>query len=111
MRFFIGCLLSAVLGSTVTIWLLTGTRENDLTAQERRLRIESPVERVRPGTTRIFDEDGLTPDESIAVAVYEAVNRSVVNITAKSVRTERLILTSTPKVRAQVRSSIMMDIS
>ena len=93
MRFFIGCLLSAVLGSTVTIWLLTGTRENDLTAQERRLRIESPVERVRPGTTRIFDEDGLTPDESIAVAVYEAVNRSVVNITAKSVRTERLILT------------------
>ena len=93
MRLFIGCLLSAVLASSFTIWVLNGPRESSATAQERRLRIESPVEKVRPSAARIYDEDGLTPDESIAVAVYEAVNRSVVNITAKSVRTERLILT------------------
>jgi S1-C subfamily serine protease len=72
---------------------VSGGGEGALTAQERRLRIDSPVERIRPSTTRIYDDEGLTPDESIAVAVYEAVNRSVVNITAKTVRTERLIMT------------------
>ena len=93
MRLLIGCLLSALLASLFTIWLVSGPRESSLTAQDRRIRIESPVEKVRPSAARIYDEDGFTPDESIAVAVYEAVNRSVVNITAKSVRTERLILT------------------
>lgn len=93
MRFFMGCLLSALLASSFTIWMVQGPTEGSLTAQERRLRIESPVERVRPSASRIYDEDGFSPEESISVAVYEAVNRSVVNITAKSVKTERLILT------------------
>ena len=39
--------------------------------------VESPVERVRPSATQIYDADGLTPDEAVAVAVYEAVNRGV----------------------------------
>ena len=93
MRFFVGCLLSALLASSFTIWMVSGTRDGSLTAQDRRVRIESPVERVRPSATRIYDEDGFTPDEAIAVSVYEAVNRSVVNITSKSVKTERLIMT------------------
>lgn len=93
MRFLIGCVFSALMASLFTIWLVSGGGEGALTAQERRLRIDSPVERIRPSTTRIYDDEGLTPDESIAVAVYEAVNRSVVNITAKTVRTERLIMT------------------
>lgn len=93
MRLFTGCLLSALFASLFTAWLVNGPRESVATAQDRRLRIESPVEKVRPSLSRIYDEEGLSPDESIAVAVYEAVNRSVVNITAKSVRTERLILT------------------
>ena len=93
MRFFMGCLLSALLASAFTIWMVQGSMEGSLTAQERRLRIESPVERVRPSVSRIYDEEGFSPEESIAVAVYEAVNRSVVNITAKSVKTERLLLT------------------
>jgi len=93
MRFFMGCLLSALLASAFTIWMVQGSMEGSLTAQERRLRIESPVERVRPSASRIYDEEGFSPEESIAVAVYEAVNRSVVNITAKSVKAERLLLT------------------
>ena len=93
MRFFMGCLLSALLASAFTIWMVQGSMEGSLTAQERRMRIESPVERVRPSASRIYDEEGFSPEESIAVAVYEAVNRSVVNITAKSVKTERLLLT------------------
>ena len=93
MRFFVGCLLSALLASSFTIWMTSESRDGSLTAQDRRVRIESPVERIRPSASRIYDEDGLTPDEAIAVSVYEAVNRSVVNITSKSVKTERLIMT------------------
>ena len=93
MRFFVGCLLSALLASSFTIWMVSGSRDGSLTAQDRRVRIESPVERIRPSVSRIYDEDGFTPDEAIAVSVYEAVNRSVVNITSKSVKTERLIMT------------------
>ena len=93
MRFFVGCLLSALLASSFTIWMVSDSRSRSLTAQDRRVRIESPVERIRPSATRIYDEDGFTPDEALAVSVYEAVNRSVVNITSKSVKTERLIMT------------------
>ncbi len=93
MRFFVGCLLSALLASSFTIWMVSESHDGSLTAQDRRFRIESPVEKVRPSATRIYDEDGFTPDEAIAVSVYEAVNRSVVNITSKSVKTERLIMT------------------
>ncbi|MEI8017204.1 MAG: trypsin-like peptidase domain-containing protein [Schlesneria sp.] len=93
MRFFVGCLLSALLASSFTIWMTSESRDGSLTAQDRRVRIESPVERIRPSASRIYDEDGFTPDEAIAVSVYEAVNRSVVNITSKSVKTERLIMT------------------
>ena len=90
MRFVFGCLFSATLASMFTIWLVNGSRESSVVAQERRLRIESPVERIRPSLSQIFDSEGLTPDESIAVAVYEVANRSVANITARS-RTKGMI--------------------
>jgi S1-C subfamily serine protease len=93
MRFILGCLLSAVLASLFTVWLVGMSRDGSLVAQDRRLRIESPVERARPSAAKIYDADGLTPDEAVAVAVYEAVNRGVVNITAKAVRTDRLLMT------------------
>jgi S1-C subfamily serine protease len=76
--------------SLTTVWLIHGSRDHDLIAQDLRPRAEAPVERVRPGISRIYDADGFTPDESVAVAVYEAVNRGVVNITAKAV-TDRLL--------------------
>lgn len=90
MRFILCCVFSAVLASTITIWLTNGSRDSSLTAQERRYRAESPVERIRPEISQIYDADGYTPDEAVAVTVYEAVNRGVVNITAKAV-TERLL--------------------
>ena len=90
MRFFLGCFLSAVFASVITIWLTNSSRDGSLVAQERRARVESPVERVRPATARIYDVDGFTPEEAVAVSVYEAVNRGVVNITAKAV-TDRLL--------------------
>ena len=94
MRLFLGCLCSAVLGSLFTVWLLTSPGGPFVEAQERAAnsRVVTPVEAVRPIVARSFDPEGLTLEESVNVAVYEAVNRSVVNITAKSVKTDRLLL-------------------
>ena len=92
MRFILGCVLSATMASLFTIWLVNGSRDRSAIAQDRPLRGESPVERIRPGMNRNFDSEGLTPDESIAVTVYEAVNRGVVNITAKAVKNDRLLM-------------------
>ncbi|WP_010586344.1 S1C family serine protease [Schlesneria paludicola] len=93
MRFFLGCVLSAMLASVMTIWLTNPSRDGGLVAQDRRVRVESPVELVRPATANIYDSDGFTPEEAVAVSVYEAVNRGVVNITAKAV-TDRLLTKS-----------------
>lgn len=90
MRFILGCLLSATFASLMTVWLISGSRHRELNAEDPRYWIDAPVERARPGISRIYDSDGLTPDESVAVAVYDAVNRGVVNITAKAV-TDRLL--------------------
>lgn len=92
MRFLMGCLLSAFLASASTVWLVSTSRERSAIANDRSMKFESPVERIRPMTSRIYDIDGLTPDESVAVAVYEAVNRGVVNITAKAVKNDRLLM-------------------
>ena len=59
------------------------SRDSSLVAQESRGRFDSPVERLHPGLSRIFDQEGLTPDEVVTVSVYEAVNRGVVNITLR----------------------------
>lgn len=92
MRLLFGCFCSAILGSVLTIWLTSPARHSELVAQER-LHSLSPVERVRPNIVRAFNVDGHTPEEAVTVAVYEAVNRSVVNITSTAVKTDRLQLT------------------
>lgn len=92
MRLLFGCFFSAILGSVLTIWLTSPARHSELVAQERTHSL-SPVERVRPNIVRAFNVDGHTPEEAVTVAVYEAVNRSVVNITSTAVKTDRLQLT------------------
>jgi len=94
MRLLLGCVCSAVLGSLFTVWMLTSPGGPLAVAQDRAAggRVVTPVETVRPLVAKSFDPEGLTLEESVNVAVYEAVNRSVVNITAKSVKTDRLLL-------------------
>ncbi len=91
MRLLVGCFCSAIVGSCLTIWMAGPPGKSSVVAQERGGLAEelSPVERVSPVTSRIFSPEGHTPDEAVTVAVYEAVNRSVVNITAKVIRNER----------------------
>lgn len=93
MRLLVGCFCSAIVGSLLTIWLISSPGRSAVEAQERAAMVDmSPVERVRPNTGRVFNADGHTPDEAVTIAVYEAVNRSVVNITSKAIRTDRLLL-------------------
>lgn len=90
MKLFAGCFCSAVLGSLLTIWISSPAGQFALVAQDRDSLSElSPVERASPVTSRVFNNDGHTPEESVTIGVYEAVNRSVVNITAKSIRNDR----------------------
>jgi S1-C subfamily serine protease len=78
------CLISSLLASALTVVWLSPPGSSAAVADIGRPRGASPVEQVRPSLVRTFDLDGLTPDEAITVAVYEAVNRSVVNITSKA---------------------------
>lgn len=110
MKYFIGCFVSAFLGAWLAVSWLDSEPRNQVVAQEQRLAQNSdkaPIKSKRfqtgkaprgprfPGAdtrepdenrTRLaFNENGLTPEEQINVAVYEHVNRGVVNITTKSV--------------------------
>jgi S1-C subfamily serine protease len=83
-RLCLACLVSGIVASLTTICWLEQRAGRELTAQEGPGL--SPVVRVSPLTARLYDPQGLTPEEAVNVAVYEAVNRSVVNINSKGVR-------------------------
>ena len=118
MRSLTGCLLSAVLASGLTVWLLDG-RPGAAQAQLAAPQLPAPpsavpgsprpvapvpgsarpVAPVRPGLN--VRDDGtvpaptvgpapLTQEEAVRVRVYEAANRGVVNITAHSVSRDNL---------------------
>lgn len=102
MRGFAACVLAAMLGSAITLWILEheAFRQADSVAQERRggpFASQLPVIPRAPTRTASFpatayNVDGLTADEAINVAVYEHCNRSVVNISTKAVRTDRFFM-------------------
>lgn len=91
MRYFAGCLVSAVLGSLLTVWLTNDLRQPEAVADDRTGNGPGPVLKIpaeQRGMVSYFDEDGLTPEEAINVAVYDRLHRSVVNITSQTVRAE-----------------------
>mgnify|MGYP002622944566 CR=1 FL=1 len=73
------CLLAAVAGSFLTVWLLQAPLQTAIHAQDqptlRAPRSNPPAKPPQPA---------LTPDEQINVGVYELVNKCVVNITTKT---------------------------
>jgi S1-C subfamily serine protease len=96
-KFVAACLVSSVLGGLVVAWLVDPATRREVAAQEERPvlrgprfpRVEEPARAphavVRTRTDVYFNAQGLSPDEAIGVAVYERANKSVVNITTKSV--------------------------
>lgn len=58
---------------------------------------EEPPLPVLPPLPQDKEPDDLSPDEKINVAVYQAANRSVVNITTRSVQMDDFLLLSSPR--------------
>jgi S1-C subfamily serine protease len=115
MKYVLGCLFSALLGAGFVHWL-ADARPHSADAQEGRFNrgpslgrpTGEPRERFRePEPDRDFDrnadnappprrgmlppDDGLSPEERIAVNVYETCNKGVVNITTKLTKGETFL--------------------
>jgi S1-C subfamily serine protease len=113
MRLYVSWFCSAVLGGVIAIavWETrvtppvgaddarrAGPAFPDAAAPESSTRTKSAITRppYREGAGSVLDPEDLSPDERINVAVYETVNRSVVNITTRGVRSEGFFLLEIP---------------
>lgn len=101
MRGFAACVLAAMLGSGITLWVVEhdGFRQPGVSAQESRGGLSAPPAvfprsgiRAASFPVTAYNVDGLTPDEAISSSVYEWCNRSVVNISTISVRSDRFFM-------------------
>ncbi len=86
-KYVVLCAISALLGGLLSTALTTHSVEPRLSAQEA----PSPAPALRPAV-----EDDLTPVERVNVAVYDRVNRSVVNITTLIVRPDMFLMLEPP---------------
>lgn len=116
MKVFIGCLCSALLGGVVAIGVWEFRSGQDAVAADSQKSgpvfpaegakvsgaskgVAQPPHREgahREGMGNPLAPDELSQDELINIAVYENVNRSVVNITTRGVRAEGLFLLEVP---------------
>lgn len=100
MKYFTGCVCSAILASLFTIWLVDGqqSEQGAAIAQDRDgrrgplfpLQVPAPAAR---DIERYFNDEGLSPEEAINVSVYERLHKSVVNITTRSTRLDSFFFT------------------
>ncbi|WP_437193746.1 S1C family serine protease [Planctomicrobium sp. SH527] len=104
MRQFVVCLLAAVLGSCLSLWImdsrLTSTGQQAAAQSDRNPYSLPAIPKPFTPTlipANLFNAQGLTPDEVVNVAVYENCNRSVVNISTTGVRTERFFMMAIPE--------------
>lgn len=110
MRQFAACLLAAILGSGLSMWLMDSRVSSMGQAVAQSLPLTAPgsippapttstvsIEPVADYPAASYNEQGLTPDEAVNVAVYEHTNRSVVNISTMGVRTDRFFMMAVPE--------------
>lgn len=88
MRGFLACFSSAVVGG-LFVSLSGGGPPPGLLPHGGAQVVDRPPGAARPAEVA---GDSLTPDEAVNVAVYERVNRAVVNITTRSYRDEGFFL-------------------
>jgi len=90
MKYALGCVVSAMLGGMVVVWMTTPVRTGAVFAQELGERSGPGFPRREPNAPRaalsagVFHRNGLSDGDAIGVAVYDRNNKSVVNITTKS---------------------------
>ncbi|HEV3301989.1 MAG TPA: trypsin-like peptidase domain-containing protein [Planctomycetaceae bacterium] len=104
MKFLAACLVSSVLGGLFVVWLLDPASRHQVSAQEPLPQPSGPrlppfddrrppaAPEARRSGELLFNSEGLSPDEAIGVAVYEHVNKSVVNVTTKSTNTVMILV-------------------
>jgi len=127
MRIVVACLVSAIVGGLTAGAFLQLSAPVNIVAQEQpQLRgpgfpltpiipeRKSPERPTAPGSAEVETTPEmwarpyeLTQEEQVSVAVYEAVNRGVVNITTTSVRTDNLFKLEVPEEGAG--SGIVLD--
>jgi len=106
-RQFAVCLLAAVLGSCLSLWIMDArlTSPNQVEAQgtpqyslplatPKTPPLSVPQTSFAPG---VFNSQGLSPDEVVNVSVYENCNRSVVNISTMGIATQRFFMAAIPE--------------
>jgi S1-C subfamily serine protease len=104
MKFLVACAVSSVLGALFVVWLIDPASRHQASAQDQfpqpsgpRLpafddrRLPPAAEPQRSGQP-LFNAEGLSPDEAIGVAVYDHVNKSVVNVTTKTTNTVMILV-------------------
>jgi len=84
-KYVVWCGISALLGGLISAAFVTHSVEPRLSAQE------VPGRELR----RVIDDD-FTSEERVSIAVYERVNRSVVNITTLIVRPDMFLMLEPP---------------
>jgi S1-C subfamily serine protease len=84
-RYVLWCGISALLGGLMSVAFMTHSVEPRLSAQE-----------TPGGILRRVVEDEFTSEERVTIAVYEDVNRSVVNITTLIVRPDMFLMLEPP---------------
>lgn len=82
------CLLSAVVGSVLTVGLLQTPSTIAIQAEDQPPLLAPRAQ--RPGK---LPQEELTPDEEINVSIYERVNKCVVNITTKTPNVDPFFMT------------------
>jgi S1-C subfamily serine protease len=105
MRYIAASFLAACAGAAFTVWILghpvadqavgqtvTKPRGPALSSSKA---ADSPLP-AGPVPEHLFNGDGLSAEETVNVAVYENVNRSVVNITTKGSRPDAFFLLEIP---------------
>ncbi len=111
MKFLAACVVSSVLGGLFVVWLIDPASRHQASAQDSfpqqppplqvGPRLPAPDNRqpALPGAPEarrsgelLFNSEGLSPDEAIGVAVYDHVNKSVVNVTTKSTNTVMIVV-------------------
>jgi S1-C subfamily serine protease len=84
-KYLLLCIISAGLGGIISAVLTSRTVEPPLVAQDR-----------QPGVLSARIDDGLTAEERVNIAVYDRVNRSVVNITTRVVQPDMFFMLEPP---------------
>jgi S1-C subfamily serine protease len=104
MKFLAACLVSSALGGLFVVWLIDPASRHQASAQEPGPQPSGPRlppfdDRRAPAATEprrtgelLFNSEGLSPEEAIGVAVYDHVNKSVVNVTTKSTNTVMILV-------------------